>query len=66
MNEPSGPIVALPTELLKSGATNEKATDIQPTYHVMYAEKVKSIVDGLPKFKTFPAAFGGSDETLEE
>ena len=34
--------------------------------HVNYAETVLPIRDGLPKFKDFPAEFGGSGETVSE
>ena len=37
-----------------------------PTLHVNYGEKVLAIHDGLPKFKDFPEAFGGSGEMLAE
>lgn len=37
-----------------------------PGLHVMYGETVLHIHDGLPKFKDFPAEFGGSGETLPE
>ena len=36
----------------------------QPALHVNYGEKVLAIPDGLPKFKDFPEAFGGSGEML--
>jgi len=38
----------------------------QPTLHVHYGEKVLAVRDGLPKFKDFPDAFGGSNETMAE
>lgn len=37
-----------------------------PGVHVNYAETVLPMRDGLPKFKDFPAAFGGSDEQIKE
>jgi hypothetical protein len=40
--------------------------DYQATLHVNYGEKVMAVRDGLPKFKDFPADFGGSGETLSE
>jgi hypothetical protein len=40
--------------------------DFQPTLHVNYQEKVLPVRDGLPKFKDFPEAFGGSNETVPE
>jgi hypothetical protein len=38
----------------------------KPQLHVNYAETVLRIADGLPKFKDFPEAFGGSGEMLAE
>ncbi len=40
--------------------------DFAPGLHVNYAETVLPIKDGLPKFKDFPAAFGGSGDMLPE
>jgi hypothetical protein len=40
--------------------------DFAPGLHINYAETVLPMKDGLPKFKDFPAAFGGSDEMLAE
>lgn len=37
-----------------------------PGVHVNYAEAVLSMKDGLPKFKDFPAEFGGSGEMIAE
>lgn len=37
-----------------------------PGLHVMYGETVLHIRDGLPKFKDFPAEFGGSGEMVAE
>jgi hypothetical protein len=37
-----------------------------PSVHVNYAETVLPIRDGLPKFKDFPADFGGSGEQIAE
>ncbi len=37
-----------------------------PALHVNYAETVLPIRDGLPKFKDFPAEFGGSGELVAE
>jgi hypothetical protein len=37
-----------------------------PGLHVNYAETVLPIRDGLPKLRDFPAALGGSGETLVE
>ena len=43
-----------------------KGFDLTPALHVNYGEKKLAIRDGLPKFKDFPAGFGGSDETIPE
>ncbi|HUC02733.1 MAG: GFA family protein [Methyloceanibacter sp.] len=37
-----------------------------PAVHVNYAETVLPMRDGLPKFKDFPAEFGGSGETIPD
>ena len=37
-----------------------------PGVHVNYAETVLPMHDGLPKFKDFPAEFGGSGEMMAE
>lgn len=38
----------------------------QPALHVNYQETTLRVPDGLPKFKDFPAEFGGSGEMLAE
>ncbi len=38
----------------------------KPGVHVNYQETVLPMKDGLPKFKDFPADFGGSGEMLKE
>ena len=38
----------------------------EPALHVNYAETVLPMKDGLPKFKDYPAAFGGSDRQIPE
>jgi hypothetical protein len=38
----------------------------EPALHVNYAEAVLPMKDGLPKFKDYPAAFGGSDQQMPE
>jgi hypothetical protein len=38
----------------------------KPTVHLNYEETVLPIKDGLPKLKDFPAAIGGSGETMPE
>ncbi|HUO21895.1 MAG TPA: GFA family protein [Caulobacteraceae bacterium] len=40
--------------------------DFKPVVHVNYAESVLPIRDGLPKFKDFPADFGGSGQMVAE
>ena len=37
-----------------------------PGLHINYAETVLPMKDGLPKFKDFPGAFGGSDQQMPE
>ncbi len=38
----------------------------EPKVHLNYAETILPMRDGLPKLKDFPAAIGGSGETLPE
>lgn len=38
----------------------------KPALHVNYVETVLPMKDGLPKFRDFPGAFGGSDQTMAE
>lgn len=38
----------------------------KPGVHINYAETVLPMKDGLPKFKDFPGAFGGSDQLMPE
>lgn len=38
----------------------------QPGLHINYAETVLPMKDGLPKFRDFPADFGGSGDTMPE
>ena len=38
----------------------------KPRVHLNYAETILPIRDGLPKLKDFPAAIGGSGETIPE
>ena len=40
--------------------------DFQPAVHLHYQETVLPMKDGLPKFRDFPAAVGGSGETIAE
>ncbi|MEZ5998935.1 MAG: GFA family protein [Hyphomonas sp.] len=38
----------------------------EPGLHINYAETVLPMKDGLPKFKDFPADFGGSGDMVDE
>jgi hypothetical protein len=38
----------------------------KPVVHLHYGEAVLPMKDGLPKLKDFPAAVGGSGETVPE
>jgi hypothetical protein len=38
----------------------------KPTVHLNYEETVLPVKDGLPKLRDFPAAIGGSGETMAE
>jgi hypothetical protein len=38
----------------------------KPTVHLNYEEAVLSVKDGLPKLRDFPAAIGGSGDTMPE
>jgi hypothetical protein len=38
----------------------------KPTVHLNYEETILPIEDGLPKLRDFPAAIGGSGETMPE
>ncbi|MFT3722547.1 MAG: GFA family protein [Hyphomonadaceae bacterium] len=40
--------------------------DFKAGLHINYAETVLPMKDGLPKFKDFPGAFGGSDQQMLE
>ena len=40
--------------------------EFKPALHINYAETVLPMKDGLPKFKDYPAAFGGSDQQTPE
>jgi len=39
---------------------------LKPKIHINYSEAIWKVKDGLPKFATMPAAFGGDDKMLEE
>ena len=55
-----------PLGLVDVFAATIPALDFQPGVHVNYAETVLPMRDGLPKFKDFPADFGGSGVTIAE
>lgn len=38
----------------------------KPASHIFYTSGLRSIYDGLPKYEDLPAAFGGSDKTVNE
>jgi hypothetical protein len=42
------------------------AEDYKPSIHIFYPSGNTNVIDGLPKFKDLPGAFGGSDETVDE
>ena len=39
--------------------------EFKPQFHLQCQHAVLPVVDDLPHFKAFPAAFGGSDETVD-
>jgi len=55
-----------PLGLIDVYAATIPALKFSPGVHVNYAETVLPMRDGLPKFKDFPAPFGGSGETIAE
>jgi hypothetical protein len=55
-----------PLGLVDVFAATLPALKFSPGVHVNYAETVLPIRDGLPKFKDFPAEFGGSGEQIAE
>lgn len=48
------------------GAAAIPGIAFRPTVHLNYAETVLPMKDGLPKLRDFPAAAGGSGETMPE
>jgi len=38
----------------------------KPSMHIFYTSGLRSIYDGLPKWETLPAAFGGADKAVAE
>jgi len=55
-----------PLGLVDVFAATVPTLNFSPGVHVNYAETVLPMRDGLPKFKDFPAPFGGSGEQLAE
>jgi hypothetical protein len=55
-----------PLGLVDVFAATLPSLDFRPGLHVNYAETVLPMRDGLPKFKDFPAEFGGSGERVAE
>jgi hypothetical protein len=55
-----------PLGLIDVYAATIPTLPFEPGLHVNYAETVLPMRDGLPKFKDFPAPFGGSGETIAE
>ena len=55
-----------PLSLIDVFAATIPTLTFTPGVHVNYAETVLPMRDGLPKFKDFPSAFGGSGEMLAE
>jgi hypothetical protein len=55
-----------PFQMIDVYAATIPGLDFKPALHVNYGETVLRISDGLPKWKDFPAAFGGSGEALPE
>ena len=47
-------------------AATMRTLKFSPSVHVNYAETVLPMRDGLPKFRDFPADFGGSGEVMAE
>jgi hypothetical protein len=42
------------------------AVTFQPTVHLNYEDTILHVTDGLPKLRDFPAAIGGSGQTMAE
>jgi len=55
-----------PLGLVDVFAATLPTLEFSPAVHVNYAETVLPMRDGLPKFKDFPAEFGGSGEHIAE
>ena len=55
-----------PLSLVEVFAATLPTLKFSPGVHVNYAETVLPMRDGLPKFKDFPADFGGAGEQIAE
>ena len=55
-----------PLGLVDVFAATIPSLPFQPGVHVNYGETVLPMKDGLPKFRDFPAPFGGSGEMVAE
>ncbi len=55
-----------PLTMVDVFAASIPSLGFQPGVHVNYQETVMPMKDGLPKFKDFPADFGGSGEMASE
>ena len=55
-----------PLGLVDVFAATLSTLKFKPGVHVNYAETVLPMQDGLPKFKDFPAEFGGSGAQIAE
>jgi hypothetical protein len=55
-----------PLGLVDVYAATIPTLQFQPGVHVNYAQTVLPMRDALPKFKDFPASFGGSGEQIPE
>lgn len=47
-------------------AANIKDMRFEPAFHIYYGERMISMKDGLPKYRTTPAAMGGDDAVMPE
>lgn len=47
-------------------AANIEGFEFKPEIHVNYQERVRTMSDGLPKFRDLPAPAGGSGETIAD
>ncbi len=55
-----------PNEFVDVYASVLPGLDFEPVMHVFYQERLMNVPDGLPKYATVPAEFGGDGELIEE